>query len=174
MSIVAARELEEDARKYAGEAIRLDSQGAHGMAIQSYQKAISTLIKLVRLYPDYKLNRHYMDKASIYQERVKAIQQAHGLVPQDVPQEQANFSIIAPSGNGNGNGSARTEQEHAPPAAAGVGNAKGPQMVPQLKSSFNELVIKEKPNVKWDDVIGLDDAKRAIRESIVLDRKSVV
>src|SRR5579863_1882812 len=113
MSIVAARELEEDARKYAGEAIRLDSQGAHGMAIQSYQKAISTLIKLVRLYPDYKLNRHYMDKASIYQERVKAIQQAHGLVPQDTPQEGASFSIMGPSGNGNGSGSggARAEPE---------------------------------------------------------------
>jgi len=28
-------------------------------------------------------------------------------------------------------------------------------------------VLKEKPHVKWDEVIGLDDAKRAIRESIV-------
>jgi ATPase family associated with various cellular activities (AAA)/Vps4 C terminal oligomerisation domain len=177
MSIVAARELEEDARKYAGEAIRLDSQGAHGMAIQSYQKAISTLIKLVRLYPDYKLNRHYMDKAAIYQERVKAIQQAHGLVPQDAPQESSSFSVIAPSGgNGNGNGSARPEPESpagtvlAGPGERAGGNGsggKGPQMVPQLKASFNELVVREKPNVKWDDVIGLDDAKRAIRESIV-------
>jgi len=181
MSVVAARELEEDARKYAGEAIRLDSQGAHGMAIQSYQKAISVLIKLVRLYPDYKLNRHYMDKASIYQERVKAIQQAHGLVPQDTPQEGANFSIMGPSGNGNGNGNgnghanARTELEtpaQREPSGADRSNGngtvgKGPQMVPQLKASFNELVIKEKPNVRWDDVIGLDDAKRAIRESIV-------
>jgi len=178
MSVVAARELEEDARKYAGEAIRLDSQGAHGMAIQSYQKAISTLIKLVRLYPDYKLNRHYMDKAGIYQERVKAIQQAHGLVPQDTPQESSNFSIIGPSGgNGNGHANGATRSEESPtgtvlagqgdrPSANGSG-AKGPQMVPQLKASFNELVIREKPNVKWDDVIGLDDAKRAIRESIV-------
>ncbi len=174
MSVVAARELEEDARKYAGEAIRLDSQGAHGMAIQSYQKAISTLIKLVRLYPDYKLNRHYMDKASIYQERVKAIQQAHGLVPQDTPQEGANFSIMGPSGSGNGSAGQRAESDARSPATVTVGHDrgngsgdKGPQMVPQLKASFNELVIKEKPNVKWDDVIGLDDAKRAIRESIV-------
>ena len=171
MSVVAARELEEDARKYAGEAIRLDSQGAHGMAIQSYQKAISVLIKLVRLYPDYKLNSNYMDKASIYQERVKAIQQAHGLVPQDAPQQGSNFSVMGPSGNGNG--SARVEAETSLSGTVsggsdrGNGAGKGPQMVPQLKASFNELVIREKPNVKWDDVIGLDDAKRAIRESIV-------
>jgi len=174
MSVVAARELEEDARKYAGEAIRLDSQGAHGMAIQSYQKAISTLIKLVRLYPDYKLNRHYMDKASIYQERVKAIQQAHGLVPQDAPQEGTSFSIMGPSGNGNSSARAESEASALLSTGGDRGNgngngsaAKGPQMVPQLKASFNELVVREKPNVKWDDVIGLDDAKRAIRESIV-------
>jgi len=172
MSVVAARELEEDARKYAGEAIRLDSQGAHGMAIQSYQKAISTLIKLVSLYPDYKLNRHYMDKASIYQERVKAIQQAHGLVPQDTPQESTNFSIMGPSGNGNRGARAESEASALLATGGDRGNgngsaSKGPQMVPQLKASFSELVIREKPNVKWDDVIGLDDAKRAIRESIV-------
>src|SRR5450759_5236493 len=121
MSFVAARELEEDARKYAGEAIRFDSQGAHGTAIQMYQKVISTLIKLVRLYPDYSLNRHYMDKAGIYQERVKAIQQGNGLLPQDTPAEGATFPVIAPSAGGNG--------------------SRGSQMVPQLKASFDELVV---------------------------------
>jgi SpoVK/Ycf46/Vps4 family AAA+-type ATPase len=161
MSVVAARELEEDARKYAGEAIRLDSQGAHGMAIQSYQRAISTLIKLVHLYPDYKLNRHYMERAGLYQERVKAIQQAHGLLPRDMQNEETPFTpLTVPAGTvqEGGNGGARE---------SGTGTAGGPQMVQQLKASFNELVVKEKPNVRWDDVIGLDDAKRAIRESIV-------
>src|SRR5580658_4517705 len=168
MSVVAARELEEDARKYAGEAIRLDSQGAHGMAIQMYQKAISTLIKLVHLYPDYKLNRHYMERAGLYQERVKAIQQAHGLLPRDMQNsgEEESFASITmggpSSGDAHGNG-----ENGAAAAANGNGSAKGPQMVQQLKASFNELVVREKPNVKWDDVIGLDDAKRAIRESIV-------
>ncbi len=160
MSVVAARELEEDARKYAGEAIRLDSQGAHGMAIQNYQRAISTLIKLVHLYPDYKLNRHYMERAGLYQERVKAIQQAHGLIPRDIQPEESVFTpMTVPSGT--------AEQENGRAPEGGNGAAKGPQMVQQLKSSFNELVVKEKPNVRWDDVIGLDDAKRAIRESIV-------
>src|SRR3989441_7255703 len=110
MSVVAARELEEDAKKYASEAIRMDSQGAHGMAIQMYQRAISTLIRLVHVYPEYKLNRQYMDRAMAYQERVKAIQQAHGLVPRDgqVGDESMSSSPIStiistPSG---GNGSA--------------------------------------------------------------------
>lgn len=33
--------------------------------------------------------------------------------------------------------------------------------------SFEELVIKEKPNVKWEEVIGLETAKKAIKEAII-------
>jgi SpoVK/Ycf46/Vps4 family AAA+-type ATPase len=148
MSVVAAKELEDDAKKYASEAIRLDSQGAHGMAIQMYQKAISTLVKLVHLYPDYRLNRQYTERAMAYQERVKAIQAAHGLLPRDEePESDFRDSTGAATNNASG--------------------AKGPQVVQQLKASFSELVITEKPDVKWDDVVGLEDCKQAIRESIV-------
>jgi SpoVK/Ycf46/Vps4 family AAA+-type ATPase len=43
--------------------------------------------------------------------------------------------------------------------------------VETLKADFDDLVIKEKPNVSWAEVIGLEDAKRAIRESIVYPMK---
>ncbi len=156
MSVVAARELEDDAKKYASEAIRLDSQGAHGMAIQMYQKAISTLVKLVHLYPDYRLNRQYTERAMAYQERVKAIQAAHGLLPQDQP--PVEFGTVTQGGN-------------APQTANGgpsqPESLKGPQVVQQLKASFNDLVVTEKPDIRWDDVVGLEDCKSAIRESIV-------
>jgi len=157
MSVVAAKELEDDAKKYASEAIRLDSQGAHGMAIQMYQKAISTLVQLVHLYPDYRLNKQYTERAMAYQERVKAIQAAHGLIPRDEPAEM-DWSLPNSAGNGGGNGAASAANQNSP---------KGPQVVQQLKASFSELVVTEKPNVKWDDVIGLEDCKQAIRESIV-------
>jgi len=150
VSVVAAKELEDDAKKYASEAIRLDSQGAHGMAIQMYQKAISTLVKLVHLYPDYRLNRQYTERAMAYQERVRAIQAAHGLLPRDEAQE-SDFS----------------SEDGASHQTDSSGGPKGPQVVQQLKASFSELVIKEKPDVKWDDVVGLEDCKQAIRESIV-------
>jgi SpoVK/Ycf46/Vps4 family AAA+-type ATPase len=40
-------------------------------------------------------------------------------------------------------------------------------MVESLKASYNDLILKEKPNVKLDEVKGLDDAKKALREAIV-------
>src|SRR5919199_73671 len=76
---LAPQELENSASKYAAEAIRLDSQGSRGTAIQSYQRAIEALVKLVQIYPEYKLNRIYMERASAYQNRIKALQMSHGL-----------------------------------------------------------------------------------------------
>jgi SpoVK/Ycf46/Vps4 family AAA+-type ATPase len=35
------------------------------------------------------------------------------------------------------------------------------------KASYDELIMHEKPNVKWLEVIGLETAKRAIKEAIV-------
>ena len=61
---MAPQELENSASKYAADAIKADSQGAIGMAISGYQNASDTLMKLMRLYPDSKLN-------SIYAERMK-------------------------------------------------------------------------------------------------------
>lgn len=144
MSVVAAKELEEAATKYAAEAIRHDSHGARGKAIQMYQLAIQTLLRLAHLYPDYQLNRLYMDRAMAYQERVKALQNAHGLLPPD--EEQSTQDDPSPADAPNATG--------------------GPSMVEHLKASYNDLIMQEKPNVKWDEVVGLEEAKNAIREAI--------
>ena len=59
---MAPQELERSASKYASEAIKYDSQGGRGMAITSYQKAIESLLKLQRLYPDSQLNKIYAER----------------------------------------------------------------------------------------------------------------
>ena len=42
---MAPQELEDSASRYATDAIRQDSQGARGMAVSNYQKAIDSLVK---------------------------------------------------------------------------------------------------------------------------------
>ena len=41
----------------------------------------------------------------------------------------------------------------------------------EAENDFEDLVMKEKPNVTWPEVIGLDDAKNALRESIIYPTK---
>ena len=137
---LAPQQLENSASKYASDAIKFDSQGARGMAIANYQKAIDSLVRLMQLYPASKLNPIYKERASSYQHRIKALQQAHGAEP-----------IIDPSASPEEQRAHLTHQ--------------------QDKNDFEDLIMKEKPDVKWSEVIGLDDAKNALRESIVYPTK---
>ncbi len=128
----ASQELEQAATNYAMEAVRLDKQGSNGMAITMYQKAIETLLKIAHLYPEYSLNKVYIQRAMAYQERVKVLQGGMPLKP-DI---------------------------HQP-------DAEPPSLKKDGKASYDELIMQEKPNVRWPEVIGLDPAKKAIKEAIV-------
>ncbi len=55
------------------------------------------------------------------------------------------------------------EAEEAPTTSGG--------RVETLRANFDDLVIKEKPDVKFDQVIGLDEAKRALQDAIIYPNK---
>jgi len=131
----ASHELEKAATTYALDAVRLDKQGARGRAITLYQKAIESLLQLVQLYPEYGLNKVYVQRAIAYQERIKALQGA--VSPVEMQTES----------NNGGDGEAAT---------GGSGKPAG-----------TELVVTEKPEVNWEEVVGLDTAKKAVKEAIV-------
>jgi SpoVK/Ycf46/Vps4 family AAA+-type ATPase len=158
---LAPQELENSASKYAAEAIRLDSRGSRGMAIQSYQRAIEALIKLVEIYPEYKLNKVYMERASAYQNRIKSLQMSHGLENDERTTTVVNHidERVHPT---NGNGKTGVQSDSL---------KKQNNSMDTLKADFDDLIMKEKPEVSWNEVIGLEDAKRAIRESIVYPTK---
>jgi len=137
---LAPQELENSASKYASEAIKFDSQGARGMAIANYQKAIDSLVRLMGLYPASKLNPIYKERTLSYQKRIKALQESHGVEPAVDPQ-------------------ASPEEQRA--------NLKKHQDT----NDVEDMIMKEKPNVSWEEVVGLDDAKNALRESIVYPTK---
>jgi vacuolar protein-sorting-associated protein 4 len=41
----------------------------------------------------------------------------------------------------------------------------------KLKGSLAGAIVAEKPNVKWDDVAGLEMAKEALKEAVILPAK---
>jgi SpoVK/Ycf46/Vps4 family AAA+-type ATPase len=167
---LAPQELENSASKYAAEAIRLDSQGSRGNAIQAYQRAIEALVKLVQIYPDYKLNKVYMERANAYQNRIKALQMSHGLEEDKPAPTQIDNIKLQPS-NGHGSKQSIASYGSKKSSTASSSGPKSSGNVETLKADFDDLVMKEKPKVSWNEVIGLEDAKRAIRESIVYPTK---
>jgi SpoVK/Ycf46/Vps4 family AAA+-type ATPase len=131
----ASQELEKAATAFALDAVRLDKNGAKGKAIALYQKAIESLLQLVQLYPEYGLNKVYIQRAIAYQERIKALQ-----------------GSVSP---------ADMQMDVEPKSADGGRTTEGG------KSSYEELIVTEKPKVGWEEVVGLDTAKKAIKEAIV-------
>ena len=150
---LAPQELENSASKYAAQAIRLDSEGSNEQAISAYQRAVEALVKLVQIYPDYKLNKIYMERASSYQNRIKALQMSNPLYDSD--------TIKA----------GQFDQRPANPTNSILNNMQSAKRKNEPKGGYNldfeELLMTDKPKVSWNEVIGLEDAKRAMRESIV-------
>lgn len=189
---LAPQELENTASKYAAEAIKLDSQGSHSVAIQSYQRASEALIRLVEIYPEYKLNRVYLERASAYQNRIKALQMANGIMD-DESQNAREFATVINNKDLSTNKSSNQLIKTTKPISKNLdkssifpennrykhndihnrnpANQSDINKIAEPNSEFENLVLKEKPLVSWDEVIGLDDAKRAIRESIVYPTK---
>jgi SpoVK/Ycf46/Vps4 family AAA+-type ATPase len=135
----ASSELERAATAYALDAVRLDKQGQKGRAITLYQKAIESLLQLVQLYPEYGLNKVYVQRAIAYQERIKSLQGS-------VSSNEMNQAV-----NNDGEGGGATMDSNG-------SNSGKPN---------EELVVTEKPKVNWDEVVGLDTAKKAVKEAIV-------
>ena len=103
---LAPQELENSASKYAAEAIKFDSQGSRALAIQAYQRAVEVLVKLIQLYPDYKLNKIYMQRASNYQNRIKTLQMPSNITgshnAQNVPRIKSSEQLRPDSRTSNG------------------------------------------------------------------------
>jgi len=132
----ASHELEKAATAYALDAVKMDKAGQKGRAITLYQKAIESLLQLVQLYPEYGLNKVYVQRAIAYQERIKILQSS--VSPREMQIES----------NNGGDGGETATGDSGQPAAT-------------------ELVVTDKPKVNWAEVVGLDTAKKAVKEAIV-------
>jgi SpoVK/Ycf46/Vps4 family AAA+-type ATPase len=155
VSATAANELENAAIRYAKEATRLDQQGSKGLAITYYQKAIDAFLKMVNLYPSYELNKIYVQRAMMYQERIKILQVGSAAETAD---EDYSTPELQPM-----------NRQPSPPQSPQGKPAE--TATPAKKSGYEDLLVVEKPCVKWDDVSGLEDVKRSLKEAIVYPAK---
>jgi len=138
---MAPQELEKSASRYATDAIKYDSQGTRGIAITNYQKATESLLKLTRLYPDSKLNKIYTERMKSYQNRIMALQSTS--LTDTEP-------VVDPNSLSEEQRSSTANHE---------------------KNNLDDMVMRERPDVRWNDVVGVDDAKNALRESIIYPTK---
>jgi SpoVK/Ycf46/Vps4 family AAA+-type ATPase len=70
--------LENEAMKYAADAVKYDKMGDKDKATDSYKRAVEQLMRLIKLYPDYTFNKFYVEKVTTYQERIRFLKSEDG------------------------------------------------------------------------------------------------
>jgi vacuolar protein-sorting-associated protein 4 len=80
--------------------------------------------------------------------------------------QRAEFLKDALSGNnagksGGGGGGAAT-------ASKSEGKDKEDDESKKMRANLSSAIVSEKPNIKWDDVAGLEMAKDALKEAVIL------
>jgi vacuolar protein-sorting-associated protein 4 len=128
----------QQAKQIAEEAVRLDNSGNYKAALPLYLQAAEILAKMVRYSENSTLRVKYSDAAKMYIERAQALK---------------ILSVkAAPLGM----------------AAKSSGGGEGDSEAAQRKQDIMETILTEKPNVKWEDVANLKDAKQALREAVII------
>jgi len=126
------------AKKIAEEAVKLDNGGNYKAALPLYLQAAEILAKMVRFTDNSTLRVKYSEAAKTYVTRAQTIKTLAAKAP--------------PLG--------KTDK----PSSGGGDEAEDQER----KQDILETILTEKPNVKWEDVADLKDAKQALREAIII------
>ncbi|MCQ2816987.1 MAG: AAA family ATPase [archaeon] len=140
--MVDIQKLREEVKEFATKAVAEDKLEHYEEASQLYIKAASRLNMLLK-YDDNPYNKEtYKKKGCEYCERAKKLKEAL-----DGGKKKGG------DGKDGKDGGAQNEEDKA------------------LEDQLSGCLVKEKPNVKWSDVAGLEKAKDALKEAVVLPIK---
>ena len=143
--MIDINQFRKDAIEIAAKAVDLDDKKQHEEAYKYYLKAAEKLNYLRNADENPYNKETYKKKAIEYAERAKLLKDS------------------------------LTQKEDKKPIAEGDGKGKSgdkaDEMDAKLKETLSGTIVTEKPNVKWSDVAGLDKAKEALQEAVILPMK---
>lgn len=134
-------------------AIDLDTAGNYESAYQQYYAALELFMLALKWEKNAKSKEMIRAKTGEYMERAEKLK-AH------IQNESSKKKPAAMGANGkasNGAGSGKDDEEDA--------DSK------KLRGALQGAILTDKPNVKWEDVAGLEGAKEALKEAVILPIK---
>ena len=145
---MANSSLYQYASKYAQKAYEQDQAGNYKAAFQNYLKAAEVLQQLISFTSNPQLKNMYFLKSKEYLARAKELKD-QGMQPADGGRRKKGSSKKS-----GGDTSDDTDEEKD-----------------ELEDAIDDIIVAEKPNVPMSNVAGLEEAKRALREAIILPMK---
>jgi len=152
--------------------IQLDENEEWKDAVRYYSKAMEYLLAgtsydrlRTRREKKLQLLKHVMERAETIQ---KILQNT---TTNKTPVSPTNASKSPPTPTPNASTSNQQQKPFQKPNNTNNNNKPQSAEVERLRQSLSDAVVTERPNVRWDDVAGLENAKKALDEAIVLPRK---
>mmetsp|Transcript_41835 Transcript_41835/g.125184 ORF Transcript_41835/g.125184 Transcript_41835/m.125184 type:complete len:437 (-) Transcript_41835:209-1519(-) len=138
--------------EFAKQAVAEDEAGNFEKAWQLYCSSLEYFNAYLKYEKNDKLKASVMAKCKEYMDRAEYLK---GISGQDH--------------GGDSNGNTTAAQKVRKPGVGGKDDDDKEKE--KLKAGLTSAILSEKPNVKWDDVAGLEGAKEALKEAVILPVK---
>lgn len=142
-------------------AIDNDTNGEYEKAYQLYYQALELFMLALKWEKNAKSKEMIRTKASEYMERAEKLK--NHLADQEKGSSGNKKKPAAVGSNGNVSGSGGKgkddEDEEQDPDAK------------KLRGALQGAILTDKPNIKWEDVAGLEGAKESLKEAVILPIK---
>lgn len=150
--------FKEQAIEFVRQAVAEDNAGNYAKAFPLYMNALEYFKTHLKYEKNPKIKEAITQKFTEYLRRAEEIR---AVLDEAGPQ--------GPSVNGDGAVVAKPKAKSGS-KDGGDGDGEDPEQQ-KLRSGLNSAIIREKPNVRWADVAGLESAKQALQEAVILPVK---
>lgn len=137
--------------EFSNEAVQADKDEKYEDAINLYMKALEYFMLAIKWEKNAARKKSLQGKAEEYLNRTEQLKQF-------VNEEKNKKNVASPNGEASKQKKKNSDDDEDEESA-------------KMKKSLGSAILSEKPNVKWDDVAGLETAKDALKEAVIFPLK---